>query len=159
MTCLGCRVCYVIVRCPKLIREDKTGHEKLPMFLRSQRPRGRKEQSCSAREIKMGARVKTWLAGKGFTQDFSWQSDLRLHNVIAEHGKGSIEGSLQVFEFSEAFLTLQELSSSAESGQEPCRHKSQDKGCDAHDSCTVQDDSFCVTVWFRPSVRSYRTQN
>lgn len=77
-------MCYGIVRCPKLIKEDKTGHEKLLTFLRSQRPRGRKEQSCSAREIKMGAGVKTWLAGKGFTQDFSWQSDPRLHNVIAE---------------------------------------------------------------------------
>lgn len=71
----------------------------------------------------------------------------------------SFEGSLQVFRFSEAFLTLSEISPIVESVQEPCRHESQDKGCNAYDSCVVQDDRFCVISWLMLSVRNYRTQN
>ena len=69
-SCLGCRVRSVIVSCLKLIRMDKIGHEKLPMFLEKlkSKSRGAKGQSCSAMESKMGARVTTLHAGKGFSQ-------------------------------------------------------------------------------------------
>lgn len=69
-SCLGCRVRSVIVSCLKLIRMDKIGHEKLPMFLEKLKSKSQaaKGQSCSAMESKMGARVTTLHAGKGFSQ-------------------------------------------------------------------------------------------